>query len=97
MTSPHAQAVLLVSGQLTASDHTVISANTDEDADPQIFAQSPSGELAFYFVRPADADLPPASADAERFRALAAKHDVAAYYVSVSPDALPPRIDIHPL
>jgi len=68
--------------QLTASGHSVISANTDEKGEPQIFAQSESGELAFYFVR---ADVPaPSAADIERFRALAAKHAVAAYYAPVT-------------
>ncbi len=64
----------------------MISANTDEQADPQIFAQSETGELAFYFVR-ADA-AEPSCEDADRFRALAAKHVVSAYYapVTLSPE-----------
>ena len=68
--------------QLTAADQTVISANTDEKGEPQIFAQDSAGKLAFYFVR---ADAPePSSSDIERFRALAAKHEVAAYYAPVT-------------
>ena len=43
MTSDHAKAVLYLCDQLTASSHTVISANPDEKADPQIFAQSAAG------------------------------------------------------
>ena len=87
MSSAHAQAVLFVFDQLTAANHTVISANTDEKADPQIFAQSDTGELAFYFVR---VNAPePSSADIERFRALAAKHQVVAYYAPVTLTPLP--------
>ena len=87
MTSEHAQAVLFVFGQLTAENHTVISANTDDEADPQIFSQSDTGELAFYFVR---ANAPePSSADIERFRALAGKHQVVAYYAPVTLTPLP--------
>jgi hypothetical protein len=81
MTTPHAQAVLFVCSQLTAAGYTVISANTDEHADPQIFAQSETGELAFYFVR-GNAPEPCLEAVA-RFLALAARHKVAAYYAPV--------------
>lgn len=95
MTSAHAKAVLFVCEQLTASGHTVISANTDEQADPQIFAQSETGELAFYFVR---ANQPaPAPADRERFLALAAKHAVAAFYAAVTPGAHAPAVAVSPL
>ena len=82
MTSDHARAVLFMCDQLTASGHTVISANTDERGEPQIFAQSDTGELAFYFVRAGASE--PTPDDAERFRALAAKHAVAAYYAPVT-------------
>ena len=80
--SGHAKAVLHVCEVLTASGHTVISANTDPSAEPQIFAQSDSGELAFYFLRVEPAA--PAPSDLERFRALAARHAVAAYFASVA-------------
>jgi len=93
MKTPHAQAVLFLSDVLADAGHTVISACTDENMDPQLFAQSETGELAFYFAR-ADAPDPDPEALA-RFRALAAKHDVSAYYVPVSlapePRALPFR------
>lgn len=82
MSTPHAQAVLFLCDVLTAAGHSVISACTDERTDPQIFAQSESGELAFYFVR-ADAPEPDPETFA-RFRALAAKHVVAAYYAPVT-------------
>jgi hypothetical protein len=82
MDTPHAKAVLHLCDTLTAAGHTIISANTDEKADPQIFAQSESGELAFYFMR-ADAQEPD-PATLARFRALAAKHAVAAYYAPVT-------------
>ncbi len=85
--TPHARAVLFVFETLTSAGHTVISANTDERADPQIFAQSETGELAFYFVR-ADA-AEPAPAEAERFRDLAARHKVAAFYAPVTLDPAP--------
>ena len=82
MPSDHARAVLFICDQLTAAGHTVISANTDVNAEPQIFAQSDTGELAFYFVR---ADAPePAPEELGRFRALAAKHDVAACLAPVT-------------
>ena len=83
----HGRAVLHVCEVLTASGHTVISANTDPSAAPQIFAQSDSGELAFYFVR-VGLEAPPPS-DVERFRALAAKHAVAAYFAPVTLDPQP--------
>ena len=86
MNTPHAQAVLFLSDVLTAAGHSVISACTDERTDPQIFAQSESGELAFYFVR---ADAPdPDAASLSHWCALAAKHAVAAYYapVTLSPE-----------
>jgi hypothetical protein len=82
MTSDHAKAVLFLCDQLTAASHSVISANTDEKTDPQIFAQSDAGVLAFYFVRAGT--LGPSAADFERFRALAARHEVAAYYAPVT-------------
>ena len=82
MPTPHARAVLYLCDQLPAAGPTVLSANTDEAAEPQIFAQSDAGELAFYFAR---ADAPePSAADVERFRALAARHGVAAYYAAVA-------------
>lgn len=97
MTPPtdHARAVLFVCDRLTASGHSIISANTAEGADPQIFAQSDSGELAFYFVR-AEAAAPSA-AELESFRALAARHNVAAYRVAVSLLPEPRCLDITPL
>lgn len=81
-TTPNAQAVLFLFDKLTAEGYTVISANTDEKADPQIFAQSEAGELAFFFVR-ADGSAPTAD-DCARFRALAAKHGVAALLARVT-------------
>ena len=78
--SAHAQAVLGVCDALAASGGTVISANTDETANPQIFAQSESGELAFYFVR--DAAFEPAPPALDVFRALAERHEVAAFLVT---------------
>lgn len=87
MTGNHAKAVLFMCDRLAASGLSVISANTDERADPQIFAQSDSGELAFYFVR---ADAPaPTPADRGRFLALAGKHDVSAYYAAVTLGSTP--------
>lgn len=95
MTSPHAQAVLFMCAQLTAADHTVISANTDEKGEPQIFAQDSAGKLVFYFVR---ADAPePSAADIERFRALAAKHAVAACYAPVTLTPSPRSLGVRAL
>ena len=80
--TPHARAVLFLFDRLEAAGSTVISANTDELADPQIFAQSETGELTFYFVR-ADA-AEPTPEELDRFRTLAAKHHVKAYYAPVA-------------
>jgi hypothetical protein len=85
--TPHARAVLYLFDRLTAEGWSVISANTDEGADPQLFAQSETGELAFYFAR---ADAPePAEDDLARFLALAAQHRVAAYFAPVALDPAP--------
>lgn len=84
MQTPHAQAVLFLCNQLTAAGHTVISANTDEQGCPQIFAQSETGELAFYFLRAKDGEPP--SEDLERFRALAKKHGVTAFFAAIASD-----------
>ena len=95
MQTPHAKAVLLLCEALTASGRSVISANTDEQADPQVFAQSETGELAFYFTR---ADKPdPDPETLARFRALAARHDVAAYYVPVTLSPVPRCLGPRPL
>lgn len=85
--APHAQAVLYLCEHLTAAGHTVISANTDDHAEPQIFAQSETGELAFYFMRIDAVEL--TEEERARFRALAAKHSVSAYYAPVTLDPLP--------
>lgn len=95
MTSGHAKAVLFMCEQLAAAGHSVISANTDEEASPQIFAQSDAGELAFYFVRADKAE--PSASDYERFRALAARHEVAAYYAPVTLSPLPVCREVIPL
>lgn len=95
MKSPHAKAVLFVYDHLNAADHTVISANTDEQADPQIFAQSSTGEFAFYFIRVNT--IAPSPAERERFLALAAKHDVAAHFASVTLDGPAPAVTVSPL
>ena len=95
MTSDHAKAVLFLCDQLTASRHSVISANSDEKGDLQIFAQSDASELALYFVRAGT--LEPSAADVERFRALAARHEVAAYYAPVTLTPLPACRDLIPL
>ena len=81
--SGHAKAVLHVCEALAASGHTVISANTDENAKPpHLFAQSDEGELAFYWVRTDGAEPTPEELDG--FRALAAKHGAAAYFAPVT-------------
>jgi len=74
--------VLFVCDLLTAQGATVIAANTDEAGEPQIFAQSDAGELAFYLVRAGLAE--PSGAELERFRALASRHEVAAYFAPVA-------------
>jgi len=84
MPTPHAQAVLFLCDQLTAAGHSVISANTDERGCPQIFAQAETGELAFYFIRAKGGE--PTAEELARFRALAKKHDVTAYFAAVTSD-----------
>lgn len=93
--SAHGRAVLHLCEALTAAGHTVISANTDERADPQVFAQSDAGELAFYFVRANAAE--PDDAALSRFRALAAKHQVSAYYAPVTLEPEPRCLGLRPL
>ena len=78
MPTPHEQAVLALCDRLAAEGHTVISANTDPRGEPQVFAQSESGGLAFYFMR-GDAAEPDPAARA-RILALAERHGVAAYW-----------------
>lgn len=78
MPTPHAQAVLALCDKLAAAGHSVISANTDECGTPQVFAQSETGELAFYFLRIGVAD-PTEEARAQAL-ALAARHGVTAYW-----------------
>jgi hypothetical protein len=70
----------------------VISANTDEAADPQIFAQSETGELAFYFVR--DESFATDADTLTTWVALAAKHGVSAFFMkcSASSDAAAPQV-----
>ena len=82
MPTLHARAVLFLFDQLTAAGHTVISANTDERGCPQIFAQSVTGDLAFYFIRADSGE--PTPEELTRFQALAAKHDVTAYFAAVT-------------
>jgi len=88
----HARAVLAMCDRLTDSGHVLISANTDAKGDPQIFAQSDEGELAFYFVRrePFDPDADTLAA----WVALAEKHDVAAYFMKCAADtgAVAPQV-----
>jgi len=78
MPTPHAQAVLALCDKLAATGHTVISANTDERGTPQVFAQSETGELAFYFMSIGVAE--PTDEKRAQALALAAKHGVSAYW-----------------
>ena len=94
-TTPHAQAGLFLFDHLTAAGYTVISATTDEKADPQIFAQSETGELAFFFVRTDVAE--PTADERARFLALATQHGVAAYFAPVTLCPLPSCPVIFPL
>lgn len=75
----HARAVRAVMRALAAADYTIIAANTDEAGEPQVFAQSPTGELAFFLVRAAGRE--PDATELEHFKTLAERHGVAAYRV----------------
>jgi hypothetical protein len=85
MNPSHKDAVLAACKALTAAGHTIISANTDERGTPQIFAQSETGQLAFYLVRPTG--HAPTQADIDQFLALARHHTVAAFSALVPADS----------
>lgn len=75
MESAYEQMILAFCKWLDASGGTVISANTVEGAMPPVFAQTPEGELAFYFVlSPDQTDL--TSEQKTKFLETAKRHEV---------------------
>ncbi|MBP5319652.1 MAG: hypothetical protein J6334_01595 [Kiritimatiellae bacterium] len=80
MASKHEEAVLAFGEKIEAAGGTVISANVQEGAPLQIFAQNGDGELAFYLLRAGGAP-DPTEAELTAFRELAAKHQVVPYWV----------------
>ncbi|MFO7937396.1 MAG: hypothetical protein R6V06_07305 [Kiritimatiellia bacterium] len=61
----------------------IISSNTDEKADPQIFAQNEEADFSFYFIR-ADPESEPGAEILAGWKELAAHHQVKAYYIPVN-------------
>ncbi len=84
------QAIHAVCDTLTADNHLVISANTDEQAQTPVFAQVDGNEFAFYFVRTLENPVTPAQR--EQWRSLAAKHQVSAYLAIVRATEPAPEI-----
>jgi len=79
----HAQAVLLITARLAEEGFTIITSNTDDKADPQIFAQTNEMQFAFYFIR-ANPESEPAADTLARWRELAAHHQVNSFYIPVN-------------
>ncbi len=81
--SEHAQAVLFMTSRLAEMDCTIISSNTDEAADPQIFAQNEEMDFVFYFIR-ANPKSEPDNTTINRWMELANHHQVEPYYIPVT-------------
>ncbi|MFA7174129.1 MAG: hypothetical protein WC340_12110 [Kiritimatiellia bacterium] len=90
----HAKAVLLVTARLTEQDYGIITSNTDEQADPQIFAQNNEMKFCFYFIR-ANPESAPDQAALEGWRQLAQHHQVDSFYIPVNLES--GKFDIIPL
>jgi hypothetical protein len=79
----HAKAVLLMTSRLAEAGFTIITSNTDDKADPQIFAQNNEMQFAFYFIRA----NPAAAPDIETlacWRKLSEHHQVCPFYIPVT-------------
>ena len=92
MATAHEQAVLAFSEKLETEGGTVISANVQEGAPLQIFAQNGEGELAFYQVRTEDAP-DPTEDERKAFLDLAARHRVGPYWVRMGAGLAPARVE----
>ena len=81
--SEHAKAVLLMTSILPEKGCTIISSNTKEDADPQIFAQNEEMKFVFYFIR-ANPESEPDSETIKKWMDLADHHQVEPFYIPVT-------------
>lgn len=79
----HAKAVLLMTSQLAEMGYVIISSNTDENADPQIFAQNLEMKFAFYFIR-ANPESTPEGETIKKWQDLADHHQVEPFYIPVT-------------
>lgn len=79
----HAQAVLFMTSRLAEMGCVIISSNTDEAADPQIFAQNQEMDFVFYFIR-ANPESEPESTIIKKWIDLASHHQVEPYYIPVN-------------
>lgn len=79
----HAKAVLLMTSRLAEEGFTIITSNTDERADPQIFAQNNEMQFAFYFIR-ANPTAALGAETLEIWRKLSEHHQVCAFYIPVT-------------
>ena len=77
---------------LDGAGGTVISANTTEGAIPPVFAQTPGGELAFYFVLPAGQDRL-TEEQGTAFLEAAKHHAVLPLLAHLDKDGSEPRIE----
>ncbi|MDD2599438.1 MAG: hypothetical protein PHO37_09450 [Kiritimatiellae bacterium] len=92
--SDHAKAVLLVTAQFAEQGYAIITSNTDEQADPQIFAQNNEMNFCFYFIR-ANPESAPDQPTLERWRKLTQHHQVDSFYIPVNLES--GKFDIIPL
>ncbi|MDA3925887.1 MAG: hypothetical protein PF904_14420 [Kiritimatiellae bacterium] len=81
--SDHALAVLIITRRLTEDGCNIITSNTDETADPQIFAQNQEMEFSFYFIR-ANPKTAPDVETLQRWRKLTEHHQVCSFYIPVT-------------
>jgi hypothetical protein len=81
--SEHAKAVLLMTSCFAEEGFVIITSNTDEKADPQIFAQNGDMLFSFYFVR-ANPDTGPTDETIKKWVELAERHQVEPFYVPVN-------------
>ena len=79
----HAKAVLFMTTLLSEKGCMIISSNTKEDADPQIFAQNEEMNFSFYFIR-ANPESAPDSETIKKWIDLADHHQVEPFYIPVT-------------
>lgn len=92
--SEHAKAVLLMTSLLPEMGCMIITSNTDEKADPQIFAQNEEMNFSFYFIR-ANPKSTPDNETIKKWLELADHHQVEPFYIPVTTSDK--KFDIIPL